>query len=979
MDEIARRPATFVRHHLPGRTRFALAAWPGASAVSILAATLGAHGITLRSAHAATRSILLTHSPSQSAGEVAARLDAALSDLSAGCGPAPPAGHGVSVEVAARLDVSGALAALESASEGLDEGEVRRRRAAEGANACPAPRGRSRGDILFEQIATLPMALLAGSAVLSIATGGIIDALVTIGAIALNTGIGFTSENATEALIRRMSKPVDHGARVVRGGAVRQCPAHEIVRGDVVVLAPGVLVPADARVIDARDLTVDESVLTGESVPAAKSPMRTAITAPIAERANIVHAGTVVTGGDGRAVVFGVGTNTDLARMRALIGAATPPRPPLEIKLASLSTVLTLGSLTICGAVLGVGLLRREPVALLLKSVAALAVSAIPEGLPAVATSVLALGARAMEKDRAYVRALPAVEAIGSIDTIAFDKTGTLTENRMAVVYAATAGRLWETGGAEAWSATSNAELVALAEAVSLCNEASLSRGTGSSTETALLRFADAVGVDHHRMRDAAPVTASRARNHLRRWMATEHRRGEGAEIAVKGAPDELSALSTAELSEAGVRPLDEARRQEIMAVNLTLARRGLRVLGVARRGGAMGDGAIGDLVFLGLVALADPIRPEAHTAIDLFHRAGVRTVMITGDQPATALAVAQALSLSRTGVLTVVEGAEIARLDEAALGRLARGTSVFARVGPGDKLRIVRALQREGRSVAMIGDGVNDGPALRAAAVGVAIGQKSTDTAREVADIVIAGDLVGLGRAIGRGRTAEDNVRAAIRYLVSTNLSELMVMLVESLHGRGEMETAMELLWLNLVTDTMPAFGLALAEARGDVMLRPPRQAAAPLFERTETGTIMLDAAGLAVSALAAHFTMMARSGTGPRARTVTFLTLALGQIVHGLVLRDRSRNDGVAARLSQRRLVAMLGAAAGILAVPFVARGFGRALGIGRLRAREAAVAALFTALAFAVAEARHARVGSAATADAGGGRSSPPVRAA
>ncbi|MBJ3776591.1 cation-translocating P-type ATPase [Acuticoccus mangrovi] len=972
-----RRPCLSVRHHIPGRTRFNVAGWPDDTALDRAADVLPAHGMRLGSANPRTGSLLVLHRRSDAPAAIKALLEDLFGEEGA---PGATGSDGVrqfgGCESVVALGVGATLAAVGSATGGLSEAEVERRLARTGANALPPSRGRSRGEILTQQFATIPVALLAGSAVLSLLTGGILDAVVTLGVVVLNAGIGFSSENATEGLIRRMSRPVEHDALVVRNGVSRRCSARGIVRGDIVLLAPGAFVPADARVIEARDLSVDESALTGESLPTVKSPGALAAgDVPLAERTNIVHAGTVVTGGDGRAVVVGTGRNTEIARIREMIGAAKPPKPHIEQKLGALTTQLTLGSVAICGLVLGVGLLRREPTSGLLKAVVALAVSAIPEGLPAVATSVLALGARSMEREGAFVRALPAVEAIGSVDTICLDKTGTLTENRMAVVTAWTAGRSWSGEGGR-WAASDDAELMALAEAVSLCNEASLTHGTGSSTETALLRFADAVGVDHHKMRDVAPLTASRNRNHLRRWMATEHRRAGEAEVAVKGAPDEILALSATEFTASGSGRLDDVRRHEILTLNDGMARRGLRVLGVARRRGVMGEGALDDLEFLGLVALADPIRAEAREAVDVFHHAGVRTVMITGDQPATALAVAEALNLSRTGVLKVVEGSEIVGLDDAALGELALATSVFARVTPGDKLRIVRALQGAGRSVAMIGDGVNDGPALRAAAVGVAMGAASTDVAREVADIVVTDNLTGLARAIARGRTAEDNVRAAIRYLVSTNLSELLVMLVESLHGRGEMETPLELLWLNLATDVMPSLGLALAEPRGDVMLRPPRPTSAGLFDTGEVGEVALDAAGLATSALAAHFTMLARAGIGPRVRTATFLTLALGQIVHGLVLRDRSRTGGAAARLSERRLEAMLAAAAGVLAVPFVVPGLGRVLGIGRLTGGELALSLGLTATAFAVAEARHSRARPERTPSSST-QASPPAR--
>lgn len=973
--------AIAVRSHIPGRTRLGIPSALSDRGLERLGARLAGEGCRLASADPLTRSLLVLDGRKRPAETIVALVAVSLSPSGRGAAEPPERAEPSPTLDAARLgavEIREALSLLGSAATGLPAGEAARRLGTIGPNVIPSPRGRGTGQIAAGQVASLPVALLAGSALLSLFSGGVLDAVVTLAVIAANAAIGTSSESATERLIRRLSRPVEHEATVVRDGVRTVVPAGAVVPGDVIVLSPGAVVPADARVILSRELSVDESSLTGESLPAEKTAELAPVPAPsLGERHNIVHRGTVVTGGDGRAVVFRTGLATEMARTRALLGTVRGPRPAVEERLDRLVTTLTVGAVAISGLVLAVGLLRGEPLARMLKSVIALAVSAIPEGLPAVSTTALALGAREMEKDGAFVRALTALEDLGSIDTICLDKTGTLTENRMDVVAAWTAGGLREVG--DGWAAAADPDLLALAEGVALCNEASLSRAAGSSTEIALLRFADAVGVDHRALRREATLTALQSRNRARRWMATEHARGENGEarVSVKGAPDELLALSTMEVAGGLARPMTIERRAAILEANAALARKGLRVLGVARREGTLGGGAVGGLAWLGLVALADPIRRGAALQIELMHQAGIRTIMITGDQAATALAVAEELKLSRTGVLRVAEGPALAALDDAALGDLALATSVFARVDPADKLRIVRALQGKGRRVAMIGDGVNDGPALRAAAVGVAMGKRGTDVAREVADIVLAEDELGeLARAIARGRATEDNIRSAIRYLVSTNLTELGVMLVEALHGRGELETPMELLWLNLATDVLPALGLALADPRGDVMLRPPRSADAALFDRAELAGLSLDAACVAGAALAGHFIMLNRAGVGPRTRTVTFLTLAAGQIAYAFVMRDRSGTGGRGRAVSERRLEAMLAGAAGLLVLPLAVPPLRRIVGLVRLRAPDALLGLGLAAVSVSLAEGWR-RVPLRPFAKAAGEQPSPPGR--
>lgn len=986
-----------IRHHLPGRTRIHLAGdWP--ADLGAIRTRLDTCGISLAKAEPLTGSVLLHHPAALGADAVADQLRAALSGRPATLGEAPapaapaapsppastgalphwpvrtgrpriraqagPAGATASAPEADRqldavilMEAAAALAHIGTRAAGLSTAEAARIRAVHGDNAMPEPQGRSAAAILREQVSNLPVGLLVGSAVLSLATGGTFDAAVTLTVIAVNAGIGFATEHSTERLIRRLSRPVEHPAAVLRDGASAVIPAREIVPGDVLLLAPGTVVAADARLIAANALSVDESALTGESLPVEKTaaPLPE-VPGAVGERHNLVHAGTVVTGGDGRAAVVRTGVASEAARTRALIGQARPPRPVSEAKLAALSTKLALGCLGASGLLLAVSVARGEPLVAALRSAIALAVAAIPEGLPAVATTTLALGARAMERDRALVRSLPAIEAIGAIDTICLDKTGTLTRNEMAVARAVAGDTDLDLGAGASGTAASG-DLLALCEAMALCSEAALEPRQGSATELALLDFAAAMGCEVAALRAALPLNGLRSRDHRHRYMVSEHSgAADGPRLYVKGSPEEVLALCDRERVGGAEHPLDPERRAALLARNDHLAGAGLRVLAAAAGRGAISDAPPSGLAFLGFAGLADPVKGDAGEAIALFHKAGIRTIMMTGDQQGTALAVARSLALSRTGVLRMASGPEIANLDQAALGALALGTSVFARVSPADKLRIVEALQAKGRRVAMLGDGVNDGPALRAASVGVAVGEKATSVAREVADLVLAhDDLRELARAIARGRATQDNVRNSIRFFFSTNLSEILVMLVETLHGRGEGETPMELFWLNLVTDVLPALGLALAEPRGDVMARPPNDHTAPLFDRRELADMLADGATIAGAALAGHFIALARSGVGPRTRTVTFTTLALAQIANAWVLRDRSPGAGEALLISERRLETTLAGALGLLAVPFLAPGLRRLLGVAPATLGDLALAASLAGGAFAVSEGR------------------------
>lgn len=956
-----------VRHHIPGRTRIETVA-PFASPRRLpLEQALARRGWTLCSFSPPTRTVLVRHPPERSPAEV---VDAVVEGLFAGPQPEAAGAPGdPELEAVMAAAAEAAPGLVGSSAAGLSEAEAARRLAASGRNVTPAFQRRSRVEIISAQLTTLPVGLLAGSAVLSLATGGMLDAVVTLAVVAINAGIGYATEDAVERLIARLSAPVAHKATVVREGRARLAPAAEVAPGDLIALAPGDAVAADARLIEANELTIDESILTGESLGVEKSAAPSPRPgAPLAERRNMVHAGTVVTGGQGLAVAVRTGARTEAAGVRALVSSARPPKPVIEEKLDELSRTLVLGALAGSGVVLGVGLALRHPLVQTLRTAVSLAVASMPEGLPAVATTTFALEAREMERRGVYVRLLPSIESLGVIDTLCLDKTGTLTENRMTVagaaagsaLYGAGAGRLTREDGVQAEEKDRRA-LTALAEAVSLCNSANgdSAGGAGSATELALLEFAQLVGLDVTARRLAMPWTALRERSQRRRFMSTLHEKDGEQLLFLKGAPEDVLALCGWERRTRGRTALTPSRRAEILGQNESLAARGQRVLGVARqrgRNGAFDADQPADLEWLGLVGLSDPVRPKARQAIETFQRAGVRTVMITGDQPVTARAVAETLNLSGGEIVRVLTGPEIAGMDEATLGAHAAETTVFARAAPADKLRIVRALQSAGAVVGALGDGVNDGPALREARVGIAMGRRGSDVAREVADVVIADDdLEALARAVARGRATDDNIRNAVRFLLSTNLSEMLVMLVEAFGPPGEQETPLELFWINLVTDILPAIGLATAEPAGDVMQRSPASMRGPIIPRSEVRRLGLDAVQLAAVGLIAHAAGRGLGGPGPAARGPTFLTLAGAQLAHAFALRDRSPGDAHAKTISTRRLELAVGASAGLLAAPFVFPTLRRAMGATPILASELGLSAALIGTSMLVSEAR------------------------
>jgi Ca2+-transporting ATPase len=768
------------------------------------------------------------------------------------------------------------------------------------------------------------MGLLGASGALSLATRAFADAGAIGAVLAANATLGFVTERRAEQTVASLRKLAPRRATVVRDGEARSVDAREVVVGDVLVLEPGEPVAADARVLEAHRLAVNEAALTGESLPVRKEPLD-ALPAdtPLGERRNMVFLGTVVSGGTGRALVVATAERAALGAIRRLAQSADAPRTQLQEQLDVLGRRLAIGAAALCAGTFAIGLLRGRPALPLLRTAVSLGVAAIPEGLPTVATSLLASGVRSLQQRQVYARRLDAVENLGAIDTVCFDKTGTLTQNRMSVV-AVTVGR-------ELHPAVEPASLHALPDewlrVAALCNVVEVGDGPdsprwqGSSTEIALVHFAEARGLDAKALRDRLPPTSIRHRSEHHPYMVTLHAgRAGGTWVAVKGRPDEVLARCDTMHDGSRARPIRPADRKALLALNDRMADDGQRVLAMAFRDHPDAEyGETGGLTWLGLVGLADPLRPGLREMVAHFDAAGIRTLMITGDQPGTARAVARDIGLDGGDHV-----ADAAALPESAerIGDVAERARGFARTSPAMKLEIVRALQQRGHVVAMTGDGINDGPALKIADVGVAMGVTGTDFAHAMSDLVLRDDHpAALLSAIEEGRTAFVNIRKSVRYLVATNLSELAATTLAVAAGAPEPFDPMQLLWTNIATDIWPAIALGLEPAEPGILERPPVSLREGLLDRGQWASVALDAGVMTLASLASFGYGLARYGAGPRARTVAFMTLTSSQLLYAMSMRSARplRSGGLRPnRLLDAGVVTLLAAQAGTVLLP-------------------------------------------------------------
>jgi Ca2+-transporting ATPase len=803
---------------------------------------------------------------------------------------------------------------------GLTEAEAARRLLEYGPNELQERGRKGPWRILADQFAAVLVLVLLAAAIISLMLGDLKNAAAILAIVVLNALFGFAQEYRAERAMASLKKMAVPLVRVRRSEGVRSLPSAELVPGDVVLLEAGNIVPGDSRLVDTVNLRVQEAALTGESEPIEKdaSHLMTEADAPLGDRRNMVYMGTVVTYGRGEALVVATGMRTELGRIAALMQAARQEPTPLQRRLAGLGRQLAGIALAVVGLISALGLLRGEPARDVFLMAVSMAVAAVPEGLPAVVTIALALGAQRMFRRRALMRKLSAVEALGSVTVICSDKTGTLTENRMTVA-------LLDAPGEDPIDPSPKVALPPafrrLLAAGALCNDAVMN-GTpdgswevlGDPTETALVTAAAHAGLSRLDLDRALPRVAEVPFESDRKRMSTVHllrdadapavqlmltlfgstaaATHERRMVVTKGAVDRLLDVCTGVWTGDRVEPLDPTWRRWILAANDRAAQRGMRVLGLAVRTleDAQPEGlpVERDLTFLGIVGLIDPARPEARDAVARCLGAGIRTVMITGDHPLTAESIARDLGIARG--TPVVTGPQLSSLGPEELDALVEQTTVYARVDPEHKLRIVQALQRRGHIVAMTGDGVNDAPALKQADIGVAMGITGTDVAKDAANMVLVDDnFATIVAAVEEGRVIFDNIRKFVGFLVASNSAELWVMLLAPVLGMPVPLLPLQILWINLVTDGPAALALGVEPAEPNTMRRPPYRPDESLFSRAMVWRVVWVGGLMAgVCLVTDYWYWQARDA---RWQTMIFTTLALAQMAN--VLASRSNVD--------------------------------------------------------------------------------------
>ena len=789
------------------------------------------------------------------------------------------------------------LEELGSSHEGLDVNEAEKRLLKHGKNKLAEAKKDSLIKRFFAQMKD-PMIIIllcaaAISGVLAVSEGeSFADVIIILAVVIVNAALGVYQENKAEKAIEALREMSAASSKVMRSGTIHTVHSEDLVPGDVVLLEAGDAVPADGRIIESASLKIEEAALTGESVPVDKTAdaLTAAGEVPLGDRTNMAYMGSTVVYGRGVMVVSATGMDTEMGRIADALSQAKEGQTPLQIKLNQLSRVLTYLVLGICAAVFAVQIARAggfefEAVLDSFMIAVSLAVAAIPEGLAAVVTMVLSIGVTNMSKRNAIIRRLTAVETLGCAQIICSDKTGTLTQNKMTV------------------TDFFGSDEKRLSAAMALCSDAELSEDgevSGEPTEAALVQWAASLGLKKPELKEKAPRFMEAPFDSGRKMMSTLHRAHEGIVQFTKGAPDIVIDRCEYYLEDGKPVPMTEEYRQKIFAANKAMADRALRVLACAeRRWDAPPESAAPQyleqkLCFVGLCGMIDPVRPEVKAAIEECEAAGIRAIMITGDHVDTAVAIAKELGILHEGERAVT-GLELSAMSDEEFEKVFRSISVYARVQPEHKTRIVKAWQNAGYVTAMTGDGVNDAPSIKTADIGVGMGITGTDVTKNVADMVLADDnfatIVG---AVGEGRRIYDNIRKAIQFLLASNLSEVISIFAATLLGFTILQPV-HLLWINLVTDCFPALALGMEKGERDIMRRSPRPASAGVF----AGGMGVDIAyqGFVVSALTlvsyfiGHYIESGvwEIANSPDGTTMAFLTMSMAEIFHSFNMRSQ------------------------------------------------------------------------------------------
>lgn len=835
---------------------------------------------------------------------------------------------------------------------GLSEAEARKRLSQNGTNQLKEPRKKTILEAFLEQLNDPLIYVLLAAAAISLFLHEVSDAVIILVVVGMNGIVGLIQEGKAEKALDSLKKLTSPRAYVIRNGKEQEIPASELVVGDVVCLETGGQVPADLRLLETRSLKIEESALTGEPLAQEKDASflpknRTSSQRelPLGDRRNMAYMSTIVTYGRGRGMVTAVGMQTEIGKIASLIHESKTELTPLQRRLGELGKWLSLLSLGLCVLLFLIAVIQQRNIFEMLITAISLAVAAVPEGLPAVVTICLALSVTRMVKVNTIIRRLPSVETLGAVSVVCSDKTGTLTQNKMTVTCCYLGGQMY---GREQISLDTHKELL---YGMTLCNDGVLSYDSriGDPTELALLDLAEGFGLSRPRLEVQKPRVRELAFDSRRKMMSTYHKGSFGSVTYTKGAPDEIIKKCSRILQDGTPVQITALHREEIRKALGEMSSQALRTLALAKREGGSGP-VEEDLTFVGMVGMRDPARPEAEQAVAKFRQAGVDTVMITGDHVDTGFAIASQLGIV-SSPSQCMTGEELSKLTGEELAKRLSRVRVFARVSPEHKVRIVKGFQDAGKIVAMTGDGVNDAPSLKAADVGIAMGKNGTDVAKQASDIILADDnFATIEKAIEEGRGVYENIKKSVIFLLSSNLGEIMTMFTAVLLGLASPLKSSHILWINLITDSLPALALGVDKNdRESLMRQPPRKAKESLF--AGGGLACTCFYGILIAAISLTAFLMVPLGilrnSGMeltlehisrllsqkelllQSQTYAFTVLGMSQLFHAVGMRDIRRS---VFRMNHRENKLMIGACAFgfflqllVTSQPFLVRAFG------------------------------------------------------
>ncbi len=814
-----------------------------------------------------------------------------------------------------------------------------------GENRLPEPKKISPLQIFLKQFASFMIYILLGAVALSLFLQDYKDAFLIGIVVLINTVIGFYQEYKAEKTLASLKKMSSPTAKVLRDGQIDEIPTQKLVVGDIVILEEGDIIPADVRLFESVGLEINEAILTGESVPSQKdAEVLIEHKVAVGDRLNMAFMGTVIASGNGRGVVVAIGAATQIGKIAETLAIPYEKPTPLQKNLNTLGKYIVAAALTVSALIFIIGILQGREIQQLLFTVISLAVAVIPEGLVAVVTVTMAIGVQHMAKRNAIVRSLPAVETLGAVNVICSDKTGTLTEGKMAATDLWVGEKLYTVSGSgiqpegsvyvdDKPVETLSDDLALTLTVMALCNDAVLQKdeagvweAVGDPTEIALQVLSHKLGVKKQELEDKWEFVEGLPFDSDRKRMSVIHKNPEKEIIVLtKGAPEEVMEVCTKVREGAEINELTDAKRQHFKSINLDMAERGLRVLGLAYR--TVGqltedvepENMEKDMVYLGMVGVLDPARPEARQAVEECKKAGINVIMITGDHPATAANIASGLGFFDSKEDKVMTGDELDKLDEEGLMRLSPFPKVFARVSPENKLMLINALRKMRYVVAMTGDGVNDAAAIKHSNVGVAMGKEGTDVTRQAADIVLSDDnFATIVSAVEEGRRIFTNIRKFIRYLLSCNVSNVLAILLATVAGIPLPFTPVQILWLNLVTDTPPALALGFDQLDKNAMERPPRDTKRGIFRLADVLFIFYHGAIMAGLMLAVFLTeVYAGQATIEKARTMAFAMLVLVQLTQAFNARSTGSSLFRKDLFSNKSLIVGVGTSFGLLLI--------------------------------------------------------------